>query len=310
MPRICILICTFDRPELLRRLLTALVPQANAHGCTAIIVDNGTHSSETVVAPFQSEMKILYERLSEPGLVSARNRAMSLALASHPEFLAFIDDDEIPEAGWLASLVRRVEETGADLANGPVVPDYAAPPPRWAVDGEYFHKSGETVCTSNLLIRASCLPAGASQWFQHEFNFSGGEDYEFLSRLKANGAVHVVAEKAVVRESVPASRLKRRYIWRRGLRDGVVFAQILALRRKSRLSFAAMVVCRVGAKLGYAINHLFCALSQPWRFHRAMADLAAATGIVLRAGGVKFAFYGHPGTRQPDAIPELSGAGR
>ena len=299
MPKTCILICTCDRPGSLRQLLSALVPQANAQRCATIIVDNGTHSSETIVASFQSEMEIVYERLSEPGLVSARNRAMGLALASHPEFLAFIDDDEVPGAGWLSNLIRRVEETGADLANGPVVPDYAAPPPRWATEGSYFHKSGETVCTSNLLIRTSCIPPYASQWFHQAFNFSGGEDYEFLSRLRANGAVHVVAEKAIVRESVPASRLKRRYIWRRGLRDGVVFAQILALRRKSRLSFAAMVICKVGAKLGYAINHLFWSLTAPGRLHQAMADLAWATGIMLRAAGMKFAFYGHIQNRQP-----------
>ena len=210
MPKICILICTFERPELLRQLLTALVPQAIEHGCPTIIVDNGTRSSEAVVSPFKSEMPIIYERLSEPGIVSARNRAMALALESHPDFLAFIDDDEVPEPDWLANLIGRAEETGADFAIGPVVPEYAAPPPRWATDGSYFHKSGETVCTSNLLLRTSCIPAHASQWFHQAFNFSGGEDYEFLSRLAANGAVHVVAEKAVVRESVPASRLKRR----------------------------------------------------------------------------------------------------
>ena len=114
MPKTCILICTCDRPELLRQLLSALVPQAKAHGCTTIIVDNGMRSSETVVSSFQPEMPIVYERISEPGLVSARNRAMSLALAFHPEFLAFIDDDEVPEADWLSNLIRRVEETGAD----------------------------------------------------------------------------------------------------------------------------------------------------------------------------------------------------
>ena len=109
MPKTCILICTCDRPELLRQLLSALVPQANAQRCATVIVDNGMRSSEAVVASFQSEMPIVYERISQPGLVSARNRAMSLALATHPEYLAFIDDDEVPEADWLSNLIRRIE---------------------------------------------------------------------------------------------------------------------------------------------------------------------------------------------------------
>ncbi len=54
MPKTCILICTFNRPELLRRLLTALVPQARAQGCMTVIVDNGTRSSEAVVAPWKT----------------------------------------------------------------------------------------------------------------------------------------------------------------------------------------------------------------------------------------------------------------
>jgi hypothetical protein len=63
----------------------------------------------------------------------------------------------------------------------------------------------------------------------------------------------------------------------------------------------AMVLYRTGAKLGYAFNHLFWSLSTPWRFHCAMADLAAASGIILRALGVKFAFYGKTKIRQTEA---------
>ena len=306
MSKSCILICTFNRPNSLRRLLSALVEQARLHGCTTIVVDNGSNSSEEIVSAFLTSMNIVYDRISAPGLVSARNRAMSLALAFHPEFLAFIDDDEVPEADWLSNLIRRIEETGADFAIGPVVPEYAVPPPRWATEGEFFHASGDSFRTSNLILRALCLPENESQWFQHEFNFSGGEDNEFLGRLAADGAVHVVAETAIVRESVPASRMRRRYIWRRGLRDGVAIAQIIALRSKSTTSFAAMVLNRTGAKLGYAFNHLFWSLSTPWRFNCAMADFASAVGIILRAVGVKFAFYGKTKIGPVKAIQELS----
>ena len=302
MPRTCILICTCDRPESLRKLLSALLPQANAHRCATVIVDNGMRSSQAVVASFQPEMPVVYERISQPGLVSARNRAMSLALATHPEYLAFIDDDEVPEADWLANLIGRAEQTGADIIGGPVVPLFEAAPPQWAVAGDFFSKSGASPGTENLLLRVSSISSDESDWFRKEFNFSGGEDHEFLSRLIANGAVNVVAEAAIVHEAVPTSRMRRRYIWRRGLRDGVTIAQIIALRSQSRTGVAAMVLFRTGAKFGYAINHLVWSLSTPWRLHRAIADFASALGIVLRAVGVKFVFYGQAKIRQLDKL--------
>jgi succinoglycan biosynthesis protein ExoM len=292
MRKVSILICTFNRPELLRKLLQALAPQARQHESTVVVVDNGTEPSEAIAAAFQKDMNIVYQRLAAPGLVSARNAALRLALSRKPEFLAFIDDDEAPEAGWLSGLIERLEESGADFATGPVIPDFAAPPPRWAVKGEFFEKSGETHCTSNLIMRTACIPADESQWFRPEFNFSGGEDKEFLARLAAGGAVHTVAKAAIVKEVVPASRMKSSYIWRRGLRDGVVLAEIISLESTSRAGFVAGVIFRAAQKLGYALNHLFWTVKSPWRFNNAMSDLAAVGGILSHSMGLKLAFYG------------------
>ena len=292
MPRTCILICTFERPQLLHKLLAALVDQVRGQACTVIVVDNGTSSSEDIVLAFRASMNIVYDRLSARGLVSARNRALTLGIARKPEFLVFIDDDEVPEASWLANLIARLEETGADFACGPVIPDYAEPPPRWAKQGEFFNASADSFRTSNLILRASCIPATESQWFRPEFNFSGGEDDEFLSRLAAGGAVHVEATTAVVRETIPQSRMRRRYIWRRGLRDGVAIAQIARLRNTSHAGFMAKVLWRACAKLGYGLNHLFWSPGTSWRLQSAIADFACAFGIITRALGVKFAFYG------------------
>jgi len=302
MRKVSILICTFNRPELLRKLLQALAPQAGLHESTVVVVDNGTEPSEAIAAAFQKDMNIVYQRLAEPGLVSARNAALRLALARGPEFLAFIDDDEMPETGWLSALIERLEESRADFATGPVVPDYAVPPPRWAVEGEYFQASADSYRTSNLIMRAACVPSDESQWFRPEFNFSGGEDDEFLSRLAAGGAIHTMAEAAIVREAVPAARMKRRYIWRRGLRDGVAIAQIISLRSTSRAGFAAGIICRAAQKLGYALNHLFWTVKSPWRFNNAISDFAAVGGIVLSTMGVSIAFYGPNQRRRPQEV--------
>jgi GT2 family glycosyltransferase len=155
--------------------------QAHLHGCTTIVVDNGLISSEEVVAAFTASMNIVYERIAERGLVSARNRAMGLALASQPEFLAFIDDDEVPEADWLSNLIKQVEQTGADFACGPVVPEYAVSPPRWGWLRGNFSKSQEILPVHPTCCFGPHDTGGREPVFQHKFNFSGGETMNFLA---------------------------------------------------------------------------------------------------------------------------------
>ena len=89
MPRTCILICTFERPQLLHKLLAALVDQVRGQACTVIVVDNGTSSSEDIVLAFAASMNIVYDRLSARGLVSARNRALTLGVARRPRPFPF-----------------------------------------------------------------------------------------------------------------------------------------------------------------------------------------------------------------------------
>lgn len=299
MPEIAVLLCTCDRPQRLALLLAALLPQAEELDACVVIVDNGLRSSEQVVRDVMPPGRFTYRRLNERGLVVARNCALQLAMDHKPVLLAFIDDDEVPDRHWLHNLRRRMDEAQADMVNGPVMPDFMEAPPPWAGAGSFYEKSGHTPCTSNLMLRASCLPDDPAQWFLPAFNFSGGEDNEFLNRLLQRGAARAVAGDAIVREAIPADRLRRRYVWQRGLRDGVVISEIAALSHQSRLRFFRHVAWRAVQKLGYACNHLFWSPAEPWRLISAGADLAAACGIVLRASGMRFHFHGpRPAPRQ------------
>lgn len=289
--RAVILVCTCDRPDLLRKLLAALTLPREGRA-TICIVDNGTHSSEPVTAEFRQELDIRYRRVGAPGLVAARNAGLRLALEQEPDFIAFIDDDEYPEPGWLGELLRVMRETGADFVTGPVIPGFAVEPPAWAVKGRYFHNSGNALYTSNLMIRSAALPDDEGQWFHADFDFLGGEDNEFLGRLAAGGAIHAIAPAAAVHEFIPAGRLRRRYIWRRGLRDGMAEARIARLRKPGARQRAASLGRIALLKLGYAANHLVWTPLQPFRINNAMADLGFIAGILLASGGAHVSFYG------------------
>jgi succinoglycan biosynthesis protein ExoM len=293
--KVCILICTCDRPAFLEQLLEQLTGQVE--GYPVVVVDNGLRPSETVVSSFKAPLNTTYDRLAAKGLVVARNRAISLALAHRPEILVFIDDDEVPLPGWLSALVGCLETTGADIVTGPVVPEFLTPPPSWAVRGKFFFRE-PGLGAGNLAIRRTCLPDSPDQWFRPAFNFLGAEDEEFLKRLLAGGATYAAADAAVVKEFVPADRMRRRFIWRTGLRDGVQSAALMQLQTRSRTRRAGRLLLGCGAKIGYALNHLFWSVTTPWRVHFAIRDFAAAAGILLGGLGVRFTFYGIPGSHE------------
>ncbi len=183
-------------------------------------------------------------------------------------------------------------EAEADLVNGPVQPEFLARAPQWATAGGFFRNPGThcvppTCCSGHHSFRA-IQRAG----FLPQFNFSGGEDYEFLTRLVRSGARKAVAPDAPVRELIPATRLTRMHIWRRGLRDGIVGERMTALLNLSGPRYWAHITGLFLRKCGFALNHLFWAITTPWRLTSAIADLAAAAGIFVGACGREFRFYG------------------
>ncbi len=293
---VCILICTCDRPAYLGELLEELTRQAG--DCPIVIVDNGGSPARHVADDFGQRLRILYDRLQVTGVVTARNRAISLALLQRPELLVFIDDDEVPEPGWLRNLIATIKATGADIVTGPVHATFLSPPPQWIVEGQFFVRC-PGIATGNLALRRSCLPEDPSNWFNPTLNLLGAEDEEFLKRLMRAGARYAGAETAVVREFVSASRLHRRYIFSIGLRDGLQIVQLNALQGGSLPLRAARLTWAFFAKVGYGCNHLFWAIRRPWRAILAVRDFCTAAGILLGSLGLRVRFYG----RRGQAIP-------
>ena len=290
MQTVVILICTFNRPLYLGELLTAIAREVSSTPCktlSVVVVDNGTQEVSSLVKTFRSKLPVEYVYAPRSGLVGARNFSLRRGLQHQPDYLVFIDDDEVPEVGWLGGLLSTMSCTGADFAVGPVKPKFSDPPPAWAPD--FFTKSGEAFCTSNLIIRASVVPRDEDHWFQARFNSTGGEDGEFLSRLVASGATFTVAHSATVLENIPTERVTVRYLWRRGFRDGVVAAKA----HSGQAGGGMLESWRRGiGKICYGLNHLFWSVAKPQRFYRAIDDLSMGSGLILGSGGLSIKFYG------------------
>lgn len=290
---VCVAICTCDRHGPLRETLASLESQSVGTDFRVVVVDNGREPARGVVEEFADRLEITYERVETPGLTPVRNRSLALARTSGARFLACIDDDETADRDWLRVHLEEAEQSGADLQTGFVEPCYLAEPPGWIVAGDFYVEAAGVPTTANLLLRLSVLPEDEAQWFSPTYSATGGEDYEFITRLVRGGARYRFSENARVTDRVPAHRLTLRFILRRGLRDGVYFGLWAREEHSSAFARAGACLVKAGAKLGYAVNHLFWSPGTPWRARRAGVDLATALGIAIGAVGIRLRFYGH-----------------
>lgn len=134
-PHVTVCICTFRRPELLDALLTALSKQKTERRLTfsVRVVDNDPgQSARSVVAKWAASGCFPVEACSElrQNIARARNRAVA---DINCDYVAMIDDDEVPCDDWLLRLVGLIESSGADGVLGPVYPAYRlAVRPGWS----------------------------------------------------------------------------------------------------------------------------------------------------------------------------------
>ena len=120
--RVAICIATFRRQELLRELLVGLAQltfhKARKPHIQIVVVDNDElASAEEICDDVSIPWPIKYVVEPRRGITHARNR--TIAEVSSADFVAFIDDDEIPSAHWLDELLWAQEKFSADVVPAP-----------------------------------------------------------------------------------------------------------------------------------------------------------------------------------------------
>ena len=102
---VTIAVLTFRRPDDLAELLPLLLAQAAENDgagrrVDVLVVDNDAAAGGRPVVAALGDERIRYVVEETPGISAARNRALEEAGGA---FLVFIDDDERPHPGWLAT---------------------------------------------------------------------------------------------------------------------------------------------------------------------------------------------------------------
>lgn len=218
------------------RLLAALNEQrfsaVPAPSLALIVADNspGGDAAQTCQSR-QWAWPLHYRHEPQPGISHARNTAIA-AVPTGTEFVALIDDDEVPSADWLDRLLDAQARSGADVVAGPAVPVFPPQTPAWITSSGLFLKpanmhalrdldANPPVATCNALVRASLLGDGGL-WFDPALALSGGEDKLLFQTLKLRGCRFTWAATATVSEWIPAERARFGYMWRESFRRGAV----------------------------------------------------------------------------------------
>jgi len=228
LKHVSVCVCAYKRPDFLKRLLKELDSQ-DTNGLftySVVVVDNDRlRSSEPIVSQFAASSSLPVTYCMEPrqNIALARNKAVESA---DGDFIAFIDDDEVPAPRWLLNLFSACEAYNVDGVLGPVIPQFNEQPPKWVIKGKFYHRpvhpTGMVVewskgRTGNLLFRKRIL-ASTAPAFKPEFR--AGEDQDFFRRMIEIGHIFIWSKEAVVFETVPRSRWKPSVMFKRALLRG------------------------------------------------------------------------------------------
>jgi succinoglycan biosynthesis protein ExoM len=230
LKHLSVCICTYKRPELLRRLLDKLRDQETGGQFTysIVVVDNdAAESAKTTVQDVASSSRILIRYCMQPQQNISLTRNMAVANADG-DFLVFIDDDEFPIPQWLFFLFKTCNEYNVDGVLGPVRRHFDEQPPDWIIKGDFYERpiepTGSAVPwqdgrTGNVILKKE-LFANQPEPFKPEFR--GGEDTDFFRRMIDLGHKFIWSAEAIAYETVPPSRWNRKFMLKRALLRGAV----------------------------------------------------------------------------------------
>ena len=228
LPKLSVILPTFNRADSLKRALDALLRQTAMPGSYEVVVvdNNSTDGTATVVALINDpRLRLIAE--SRQGLSFARNAGLA---AARGDIVAFTDDDVEVAPDWvetiIASLARHPEVDGL---GGRVLPSWQCGRPGW-LTREHWAPLALQDHGDSRRIFDSATPIGligANVAFRREvFDRVGAfspdvqrvkdgigstEDHELLTRLYGSGGRMLYLPKMLVMTRVPGDRCDRRY---------------------------------------------------------------------------------------------------
>lgn len=136
MTTISVIVCTYNRAELLSRCLRSLEGQTLDRSLFEVLVidNNSSDATRETAEAFRDRLpgfRVIPESMQ--GLSRARNRGWA---ESRGNYIAFIDDDAVAEPGWLSEILSTFSSVvpEPDACGGRVGLEWESPRPGWMDD--------------------------------------------------------------------------------------------------------------------------------------------------------------------------------
>lgn len=280
-------ICSYLRPQIVETLAAVAGQTGIEPGRIRVVVADNSLSGESRDRVLQSRLQfglnLLYVHAPANNISLARNACLD---AARGRWIAFLDDDELPSANWLAALLEEAERGHWDAVLGPVNAIYPAGSRRWLSHGD-FHSARpvwagdriETGYTGNVLFERA-LPLKWGLRFRIQLGKSGGEDEDFFYRFNDVGGRIGFAPEAIVYERVDPNRASLVWLLRRNFRAGQSHGARLR-RRNHVFGDSALAGAKAGACLLGAVIHVAAAS----RRYRYLIRTALHLGVFARLLG-------------------------
>lgn len=317
MERIAVCVCTCGRPAMLDEALTALaraeLPPRPGTAVSLIVVDNRPDGSARAVCERRRPdlpVELHYVEEGQAGIPFARNRAVAAGLALGADHIAFLDDDDQPQAGWLAELLAAQAASGADLVFGTWAwpADHAVGGPLGRLrhfeaprlENRNRYGLPSWAGTFNVLLGRRLLEALAAEGpvFRPEFALTGGSDMDLFIRANRPGFTHAIAPGSTVTRGWEAERFTLRGVMARAFTRGgsswrLAESHLPAARRRRMRRNAVTSLLGAGVRLPLSLLGAE-RRAQDW------VRLARAAGVINAALGGRFLYYGE---RRPARTP-------
>ena len=237
MLSIAICIVTFRRnsqlADLLRSVANLELDEASARRVGVVVVDNDPRLSASFMeAEWRPRlpMQLHWVAGGHQRIALGRNAALQ-ACGDRYDVIAFVDDDETLDPGWLAGIKAAfARHPQAAVVAGPVVPVFPANSSALLQKSGIYHRPGDpgrkrllTASTANVAIRARTLHNEELE-FDDRLSELGGEDYMLFRTLTMRGYRIAWSNRMVVYDHIPKSRMNLRWISRRAVRQGNTMA--------------------------------------------------------------------------------------
>ncbi|NJK36305.1 MAG: glycosyltransferase family 2 protein [Oscillatoriales cyanobacterium RM1_1_9] len=225
---VSICIATYKRPDQLKCLLEGLnrltFGKIEIPDIELIIVDNDfSGSAQQLCEEFEAKFagRLRYDIEIEKGVTYARNRTIK-NISQDSDFIAIMDDDEVPDPSWLEELLAVQSQYNADIVTGPVIPQFEdKSTPDWVTKGKFFEPLSQATgspmnvaFTNNVLVRSKILQQ-LDPVFDNRLASKAAEDTHLFMRLYKSGYRIVWANEAIVREWIPESRTNVKWLMER-----------------------------------------------------------------------------------------------